>query len=129
MELVTRSSVYVNIRLGDISQYPSSSQPEYYPRKVLAFLYEIAPRTLSAVSPITLAHRRINGFTRFVRLLLAACTISGRVRCDDSSLFPSLTLRWAVITCYASLWSSEVPLVSIALTSVNFKFHHFFKFC
>lgn len=37
---------------------------------------------------------------------------------NDSSLFPSLTLRWAVITCYASLCSPEVPLVlRPALTS------------
>src|SRR5665213_1912203 len=58
-----------------------------------------------------------------------------RVRCRpfhpafaDSSLLPSLTLPWTVITCYASLWSSEVPLVNIAFTSDDFPIHTLSRF-
>lgn len=52
MDCVTRGSVYVTIRLGVNSHLPSSQKPDYYPNKVVAILFSVAPRTLSPVSPV-----------------------------------------------------------------------------
>ena len=70
-------------------------------------------------------------FTRYHQLSGSLCSpyswprAGFKVRCvdNDSSLLPSLTLLWAVITCYAVLWSPEVPLVNIAFTSDDFSVH------
>lgn len=119
---VTRSSVYVTIRLGVSSHLPSSQKPDCYPNKVITILFSVAPHILSPVSPATTNYPAARQFIKLVLLTLRVLSGVWTLTCfdRDSSLLPCLTLLWAVITCYAVLWSSEVPLVSIALTSDDF---------